>query len=170
MFQTIVPGWYRDRSVHFHLRLRFPGEQDFAATTQLYISDDDLLLYQDLEPYVSNNMTAKTPLATDFIYTELDPLVGEMLQLDLEGNAGTGFSSSLNLGLVPGAVSDSPGAWTFPPALAPLVGNVNATFDGEGGVSVPNGDGESMTATSNGKNQHITAPLLVVGALLVFLA
>ena len=120
-FHTILPGWYPGRALHYHLRLRLPGQTVFAATSQLYVSDDDLNMLQTLEPY-SFNTQSTTVLQRDGIYGRLDPIVQDQLTLKLEGSADTGFTSALRLGLVPSEVSPNQG-------------------DGSGGASDADGNG-----------------------------
>lgn len=116
-FRTILPGWYGNRALHYHVRLRFAGEMQFAATTQLFIADSDLALYENIPLYSDTNPGNFTPLATDALYSALDPVLAEALTLNLEGTVEAGFSASINLGLVPGSVSDFPGGFTWPPCL-----------------------------------------------------
>lgn len=102
-FQTIMPGWYPGRAIHYHLRLRLPGQQEneFAATTQLYVGDDDLRRYSSVVPY-STSPYPVTPLNFDNIFNRLNnAIIQEMLTLSLGGSVRTGFSSSIALGVVP---------------------------------------------------------------------
>jgi protocatechuate 3,4-dioxygenase beta subunit len=46
-FSTILPGWYPNRAVHWHVKARLPGAASFYVTTQFYVADDFLRSYQD---------------------------------------------------------------------------------------------------------------------------
>jgi len=100
-FQTILPGWYQGRTVHYHFRIRLPGEENassFAATSQLFVSDVDVASYGNTTPY-SQNTQPRTSLAFDDIFNMLDQDVGEMLTLGLVGSATSGYEASINVGL-----------------------------------------------------------------------
>ena len=97
-FQTILPGWYSGRAVHYHFRIRLPGETTYAATSQMFISDSDLARYEDIAPY-SDSTGRITSLATDNIYREVAATVGDALTLNLDGTIDAGFTSSLKIGL-----------------------------------------------------------------------
>lgn len=116
-FKTVLPGWYPGRAVHYHLRLRYPGATNFAATSQLYINDDDLAQYRTVEPY-SFNPAPITPLYNDGIFVRLgNPTIQQLLTLKMEGSVDTGYSASVSVGLVapPGMV----GVGTNEPTVAP---------------------------------------------------
>lgn len=97
-FQTILPGWYGGRPIHYHFRIRLPGETAFAATSQLFVRDADLALYQDVPVYADNEMRI-TSLSDDRIFGNLPAGVGEALTLGLSGSNEAGYSSSLRIGL-----------------------------------------------------------------------
>ena len=97
-FQTILPGWYSGRAIHYHFRIRLPGETTYAATSQMFISDSDLARYENIAPY-SASTSRITSLATDNIYREVAASVGDALTLNLDGTIDTGFTSSLKIGL-----------------------------------------------------------------------
>eukprot|EP00934_Nitzschia_sp_Nitz4_P006710 Nitzschia sp. Nitz4//scaffold262_size27079//25283//26323//NITZ4_P3/40-3//-1//CDS//3329544760//6700//frame0 len=99
-FQTILPGWYTDRVIHFHVRLRFQGADYWAATSQFFVNDTARALYEDLEPYVNDSMD-QTSLSVDTHYLSLDSDVAEMLVVNMQGSVETGFASSFDLGLLP---------------------------------------------------------------------
>ena len=100
-FETILPGWYPGRAIHYHVRLRFPGETQFAATSQFYVGDADLAQYQSEPPY-SQNPYPITPRNRDGIFARLNnPIIQEMLTLTLDGSVESGFSSTMNVGVVP---------------------------------------------------------------------
>ena len=103
-FQTIWPGWYSGRALHYHFRIRLPGETTYAATSQMFISDADLALYQGLSPY-SDTISRITSLTADNINRRLGSDVGDALTLNLVGSVDSGFTASLNVGLSTGATS-----------------------------------------------------------------
>lgn len=97
-FNTILPGWYGGRAVHYHIRMRLPGETTYIATTQFFVADDDLAMYENEFPYTEGTMF-QTPLATDNIYSGVSPAAAELLTLKLEGSLVEGYTASVNLGL-----------------------------------------------------------------------
>ena len=140
VFHTILPGWYPGRAIHFHLRLRYPGATDFAATSQLYISDSDLAQYQGVEPY-SFNRAPTTPLYADTIFARLNnPTIQEMLTLQMEGSVDTGFEANVNLGVV------------APPGMVPLETNPPTAMPTRTPTQVP-----TNTATQDPTDQPTIA-------------
>ncbi|CAB9518259.1 protocatechuate 3,4-dioxygenase [Seminavis robusta] len=134
-FRTILPGWYTGRAIHYHLRLRFMGATPFAATTQFYISDDDLEQYQTAEQYT--NTQPVTPLAEDGIFNRLDAAVQDLLTLSMDGSVDTGFTTSISVGLLPAAYSQFQGDGA---------GSQNTRPDGDG----PAGEGVELTFETTG--------------------
>ena len=120
-FTTILPGWYPGRAIHYHLRLKFPGETMFAATTQLYIADDDLENYQTVAPY-SDNSSPVRPLNEDGIFNRIvDPRIQDLMTLKLEGSVEEGFTSTVQVGVVP------PEGFSFAPTFSPTTATPTIT-------------------------------------------
>jgi protocatechuate 3,4-dioxygenase beta subunit len=121
-FRTILPGWYQGRAIHYHVRLRFPGTKFFAATSQLYLGNSDLALFQTREPYASNRQPI-TLLEDDGIFARFDETIQDLLTLKLQGSVDTGgFTSSLQLGLLPDDYSRFQGDGAGGPAEADGMG------------------------------------------------
>eukprot|EP00934_Nitzschia_sp_Nitz4_P005527 Nitzschia sp. Nitz4//scaffold73_size107353//50958//52361//NITZ4_004319-RA/size107353-processed-gene-0.25-mRNA-1//-1//CDS//3329557473//5517//frame0 len=97
-FNTILPGWYTGRAIHYHVRLRYTGSNSWAATSQFLVDDSTLNLYETVSPYSSNNQQ-QTSLSRDNIYTGLSSSVRELLVLQLEGSVETGYTAEMELGL-----------------------------------------------------------------------
>lgn len=94
-FQTIYPGWYTGRTVHFHFKIRatVPAGQDYEFTSQLYFDEavTDQVFTQ--APYNTTGQRDTTN-ATDMHYANGgDQLLGELVST--EG----GYLSTLNLAL-----------------------------------------------------------------------
>eukprot|EP00934_Nitzschia_sp_Nitz4_P003824 Nitzschia sp. Nitz4//scaffold38_size140716//102556//103662//NITZ4_P3/40-5//1//CDS//3329550183//3814//frame0 len=98
-FQTIMPGWYSGRTVHFHVRFRAHDSDSWAATTQFFVADADVDLYEDEDQYTSNS-ASQTSLASDNIYSGLDSSVRDILTLDLSGGVSSGFTANMEVGLI----------------------------------------------------------------------
>eukprot|EP00934_Nitzschia_sp_Nitz4_P008293 Nitzschia sp. Nitz4//scaffold16_size188269//85726//86682//NITZ4_P3/40-4//-1//CDS//3329538616//8283//frame0 len=162
-FQTILPGWYDQRVVHFHVRLRFQGTDYWAATSQFFMNDTARALYEDIEPYVSDTMD-KTDLLDDIHYNSLDSDVAEMLVVNMEGSVESGFSTSYKLGILP---TDE---WS---ESSINVGGGNSGNTGNtGGNNGGNGDSVSDTVDSSSALQMSILSgacilFMVVGMLIV---
>lgn len=128
-------------------------EEDFAATTQLFIADEDLVLYENIPPY-SDNKQAKTRLETDFFYTALPIETASMLVLDIDGNVTAGFSSTWNVGLLPTDISAH-----------------NGEFNPADVVEVESAEDTSSEDASSAMNESLSSPfsffLLVLGVIAV---
>lgn len=102
VFQTILPGWYTGRVIHYHVRIRLPGETStFAATSQFFVADSDLAHYSQMYPYNESSQSI-TSLASDGIYNRLDDSIASALTLNLEGSMDAttnGVTASIQIGL-----------------------------------------------------------------------
>lgn len=93
-FTTIYPGWYRGRAVHVHFKVRTDAgaSRRLEFTSQLFFDDD-----------VSKRIFASSPYkgaqdvlnGQDSIYRE----TGGVTLLDLAGDATSGFSSTIAIGV-----------------------------------------------------------------------
>jgi protocatechuate 3,4-dioxygenase beta subunit len=101
VFNTIVPGWYAGRTLHFHVRVRYSNaatNTTYAITTQIMFQDAVQVALKQISPY-SAVTTAYTTLASDMIYKQAAASVGDGLLLKLAGNYTAGFESTFVLGI-----------------------------------------------------------------------
>jgi protocatechuate 3,4-dioxygenase beta subunit len=104
-FETIYPGWYENRAIHIHLKIRdFEGpEKTFEWTSQLYIPDS-INKEVHLQPPYSNHGPVPMTNERDFIFTgpSTDGLIknntGNHLMLNVSKSDG-GYSGIFNVGL-----------------------------------------------------------------------
>jgi protocatechuate 3,4-dioxygenase beta subunit len=104
-FQTIYPGWYENRAIHIHLKIRdYEGpDKTLEWTSQLYLPDSVNEQMHSQQPYSSHG---PVPMANeqDFIYTgaSTDGLVksnsGNHLLLNVTKSDG-GYTGIFNVGL-----------------------------------------------------------------------
>jgi protocatechuate 3,4-dioxygenase beta subunit len=66
-FATIVPGWYRGRAVHIHVKVHVGGSEIF--TGQLFFDPAALAAVYEAEPYASRG-EPDTPNDADGIYAQ----------------------------------------------------------------------------------------------------
>lgn len=95
-FQTIYPGWYSGRAVHIHFTIRTRGAdgQDYQFTSQLFFDDAPTDKVHALDPYAGKGQR-DTRNSNDNIYSG----GGDQLLLNLQGEATSGFSCSMSIGL-----------------------------------------------------------------------
>ena len=94
-FETIYPGWYENRAIHIHLKVRdFEGpEKIFEWTSQLYLNNSINELVHTQPPY-SNHGPVPMTNEQDFIFVgpSTDGLIknntGNHLMLDLSQSDG----------------------------------------------------------------------------------
>jgi len=132
-FTTILPGWYRGRTVHIHVKIRTTGPDGnaYEFTSQLYFTQDFTTAYLAQAPYAGNG-TPDTINANDMHYADggdqllLNPNQTDMgyeatfaIALDLSDTAvGADDSFSMGDGGAPGPMpSGSPGP--LPTGLPP---------------------------------------------------
>ncbi|TVP41835.1 hypothetical protein [Candidatus Nitrosocosmicus arcticus] len=104
-FETIYPGWYENRAIHIHLKVRdFEGpEKIFEWTSQLYLNNSINELVHTQPPY-SNHGPVPNTNEQDFIFMgpSTDGLIknntGNHLTLDISKSDG-GYSGTFNVGL-----------------------------------------------------------------------
>jgi protocatechuate 3,4-dioxygenase beta subunit len=94
-FTTIVPGWYRGRTVHIHFKVRtFTGNQTaYDFTSQLFFSEADIAEVSALSPYTENG-SPDTTNSEDGIYRQS----GGQLTLTLAEN-GSAYTSTFDIAL-----------------------------------------------------------------------
>ena len=105
-FLTIVPGWYRGRAVHIHMRVHL--EDATVLTTQLFFDAAALATIYEDGVYADNGLP-DTSNESDSIAGDPEE-EGTLLALaDGETTRGTGSVALLNLGIDPEAESSSSG-------------------------------------------------------------
>ncbi|GGJ68799.1 intradiol ring-cleavage dioxygenase [Deinococcus aquiradiocola] len=98
-FTTIYPGWYEGRATHVHFRLRVLSSS--GGTSQEFVSqvffDDSVsdTVYSTVSPYTSKGSSRSVRNANDQIYRN----GGSQLLLTLSGNAQSGFTASMDVGM-----------------------------------------------------------------------
>lgn len=102
VFNTIVPGWYTGRALHYHIRVRLSNAKTnttFVVTTQLFPSDAVLTAVKSISPY-SSDVQKITLLANDMVYNQVKPAsLAKQLILDTTGSAPAGYTTTFNLGI-----------------------------------------------------------------------
>lgn len=104
-FTTIVPGWYAGRTTHIHVRIRSTynsasSTSDGSNTTQLFFAQPVVdYLAQSVAPYDAEGSNATTN-ANDHVYA--GETKGANL-LSLVGDASTGYTATISLGIPIGA-------------------------------------------------------------------
>jgi protocatechuate 3,4-dioxygenase beta subunit len=104
-FETIYPGWYENRAIHIHLKIRdYEGpEKIFEWTSQLYLPNT-INEQVNLQPPYSNHGPIPMTNELDFIYSgpSTDGLIknntGNHLMLNVSKSDG-GYSGIFNVGL-----------------------------------------------------------------------
>jgi len=116
-FVTILPGWYRGRTVHIHLKIQTTGTDGnpYEFTSQLFFTDEFQAAYLATDPYAAKG-TQDTTNATDGIYGD----VGDQMLLSPRAQRGgwvAGFCVGLDLSdtVVGGDDSPGPGGPPGPP-------------------------------------------------------
>ena len=102
-FETIYPGWYENRAIHIHLKVRdFEGpEKIFEWTSQLYLNNSINELVHTQPPYSNHGQVPMTN-EQDFIFVgpSTDGLIknntGNHLMLDLSQSDG-GYNGIFNM-------------------------------------------------------------------------
>jgi protocatechuate 3,4-dioxygenase beta subunit len=122
-FNTVVPGWYGGRTLHFHVRVRLPSatsDSSFVITTQLMFQDALQIGLKQIAPYAALT-TPYVQLAQDMIYTQASASLGDRLLLNLVGDFATGFTSTFALGIDRTATAAPGGGMGMPPRGSPPI-------------------------------------------------
>ncbi|HYU84437.1 MAG TPA: hypothetical protein VEK80_06490 [Kribbellaceae bacterium] len=71
-FTTILPGWYRGRTVHTHVKIRTTGTDGnpYEFTSQLFLTEEFKAAYLATAPYAAKG-TPDTTNATDMHYADI---------------------------------------------------------------------------------------------------
>ncbi|WAZ22965.1 intradiol ring-cleavage dioxygenase [Streptomyces cinnabarinus] len=111
-FRTILPGWYRGRTVHIHTKVHVDGEWTDAGyegghtchTGQFFFDEESVLASAEVEPY-STSTTERTTLEQDTIYDQ-SGTAGGLLKLKYnKKNIAKGVVGSLTMGVDPDATN-----------------------------------------------------------------
>ncbi|HEX6358339.1 twin-arginine translocation pathway signal protein [Actinophytocola sp.] len=96
-FTTVLPGWYRGRTVHIHIKIRTTGTDGnpYEFTSQLYFTEEFKARYLTAEPYASKGMPDTTN-AQDGIYSAGG--VGDQMLLR-PNRRGRGYAADFAIGL-----------------------------------------------------------------------
>jgi len=96
-FTTILPGWYRGRTVHIHLKIRTTGTDGnpYEFTSQLYYPEEFKAEYLAADPYAAKG-TPDTTNAQDGIYSANG--VGDQMLLRPH-RARRGYAAEFAIGL-----------------------------------------------------------------------
>ena len=100
-FNTIIPGWYTGRIVHFHLRvhLKSANTDSYIMTTQLFVPDDIVTKVATMTPY-SNSKQSIIPKNQDNVYNSISSSLRDKMYLTITGDANIGYSASYNIGIL----------------------------------------------------------------------
>ncbi|ACU37120.1 intradiol ring-cleavage dioxygenase [Actinosynnema pretiosum subsp. pretiosum] len=95
-FVTILPGWYRGRTIHHHFKIRTTGANGgaYEFTSQLYLEEAFKAAYLKQPPYNTKG-TPDTTNARDGIYAQ----GGSQLLLKPTGSTSAGYAANFAIGL-----------------------------------------------------------------------
>jgi protocatechuate 3,4-dioxygenase beta subunit len=95
-FQTIYPGWYSGRTVHIHftIRTKAAGGQDYRFTSQLFFRDALTDQVHSKKPY-SKKGKRDTRNLEDNIFKN----GGSQSLLNVRGDGGNGYLATISIGL-----------------------------------------------------------------------
>jgi protocatechuate 3,4-dioxygenase beta subunit len=121
-FTTILPGWYRGRTVHIHIKVRTTGTDGnpYEFTSQLYYTEEFKAEYLTADPYTTKG-TPDTTNAQDFIYTG-DGAGDQMLLHPHRRGRGYAAEFAIGLDLSDTAVGGDDGNTGGPPPGGPPPG------------------------------------------------
>ena len=103
-FQTIYPGWHTGRAAHILVKVRVlnpSGAATTEATLQLFFNDQITNVVYLSNPAYQRSSMRDTLNATDAVYPNEKP----PLFVNVIGNAATGYTATVNLGVQVGVVS-----------------------------------------------------------------
>ncbi len=99
-FKTIYPGWYRSRTIHFHVKIRTYDEKKNLThefITQVFCDDKITDHVQSFEPYRKGRPVLNKD---DGIYAARQAdgtMVGKALMLNLSGSRDKGYTGTFSL-------------------------------------------------------------------------
>jgi protocatechuate 3,4-dioxygenase beta subunit len=113
-FVTVLPGWYRGRTIHLHVKVRTTGTdgKPYEFTSQLYFTEEFKAAYLAAAPYASKGLPDTTN-AADGIYR----VGGDQMLLNprrLGRRYAADFAIGLDLSDAEVGDDDSPGAGPGP--------------------------------------------------------
>ena len=114
-FVTILPGWYRGRTIHVHVKVRTTGTDGnpYEFTSQLYFTEEFKAGYLVTEPYAGKG-APDTTNDIDFIFARGGD---QMMLRPRRMLSGYVADFAIGLDLSDTAVGDDD-AWTGPPPPA----------------------------------------------------
>lgn len=114
VFQTILPGWYPGRAIHWHFRVRLNEQENYYVTSQLFVADEFLQSYNDHGIYAQNT-GRQTPNGNDGVFRGLGDVAADLI-LSFKGDNESGYAAIFHLGIDAGdagvpfsVVAPSPG-------------------------------------------------------------
>ena len=118
-FTTILPGWYRGRTVHFHIKIQTTGTDGnpYEFTSQLYLTEEFKARYLTADPYAAKG-EPDTTNAEDGIYTT-DGVGDQMLLRPTRRGHGYTATFAIGLDLSDTAVGADDGMTGPPPGEPP---------------------------------------------------
>ena len=96
VFETIYPGWYTGRDIHFHVRV-WSGSS-ILLTTQFSFNDTITATVQKISPYTSNT-NQRTYLLTDTVFSDNGVLGMLDIQQKSSSDITKGFNAYVSMGV-----------------------------------------------------------------------
>lgn len=150
-FNTIIPGWYLPRFVHFHIRVRLANaatNNTWAVTTQLFPTQALVNGITSLSPY-SGDTQSLTALASDQVYTSVSSSLASELILNTTGST-SGYSATFNLGIDSSSTSSSSASST---TASPTTTAVTSTTTTTTATATATAATTTTTATAAGSTK-----------------
>ena len=97
VFQTILPGWYPGRAIHWHFRVRLYEQENYYVTSQLFVADEFLQSYNDHGIYAQNT-GSQTPNGNDGVFRGLGDVATDLI-LSFKGDNESGYTAIFHLGI-----------------------------------------------------------------------
>ncbi|WP_156726212.1 intradiol ring-cleavage dioxygenase [Streptomyces apocyni] len=91
-FETIVPGWYTNRTMHIHIKVHVGG--DTVHTGQLYFDEELAEAVTGAQPY-AQRQDPRTGNADDSLFAQ----GGDQSVLKTTGSVRTGYQAAISLGV-----------------------------------------------------------------------
>ncbi|WP_084468243.1 twin-arginine translocation pathway signal protein [Actinokineospora inagensis] len=121
-FTTILPGWYRGRAIHIHVKIRTTGTdgKPYEFTSQLYFTDEFTAAYLADGEYKARG-PAETTDKTDFIYLQQggDQMLLHPRRSPVAHTPGYAADFTIALDLADPTTGDDDSQPPFPPTWPP---------------------------------------------------
>lgn len=100
-FNTIIPGWYNGRIVHFHIRvhLKSASQSSYVMTSQLFVPETIVSSIRSITPYSSNKQILISK-SEDGIYKGISASLQDQMFIPITGDSKNGYSSTYNIGIL----------------------------------------------------------------------